>query len=230
MRVKAAGECNMGVVQAHMARVRCHDVSFWPRVGRRDTITCLALDKGSVTPISLPSLATGRAVVVALLLWLGTGFVLFQLGPYAELRELAPGLAPLDERMGYAWTDVQVYFAILGESGRSLYRLFLIADSGNAILMASAVTLLLAFLTTRLGLGGTRVSLVAFIPVAGGALDLLENALLLVMLDRFPEIAESLAGIASITTASKLVTSLAGAAAVVAGLTGWAVKALRRSD
>jgi hypothetical protein len=181
-----------------------------------------------VIPTGLTDIATGRTVIVTLLLWLGAGFVLFQLGPYPELGGMASGLEPLDERMGYAWTDVEIYFAVLGDSGRRLYRVFLIADFGNAILMASAVSLLLVFLATRLGLERTWLGIVAFIPIAAGALDLLENTLLLVMLHRFPDIEESLASAASMTTALKLVTGTAAAATVVIGLIAWAVTALRR--
>jgi hypothetical protein len=179
-------------------------------------------------PAGLTHIATGRAVIVALLLWLGAGFVLFQLGPYAELSDMAPGLAPLDARLGYAWTDMEIYLAVLGESGRRLYRVFLIADLGNAILMASAMSLLLVFLTTRLGLEGSWIGNVAFAPIAAGILDLLENVLLLVMLHRFPDIAESLASAGSTTTALKLLTMMTGMAAVVLGLIGWAVMAARR--
>ena len=179
-------------------------------------------------PTSLTHIATGRTVVVALLLWLGAGFVLFQLGPYPELAGMAPGLEPLDERMGYSWTEVEVYLAVLGESGRRLYRVFLVADLGNAILMASAVSLLLTFLTIRLGLERSWFGIAAFIPIAGGALDLLENAMLLVMLGQFPNVTESLAGAASMTTALKLVTGMAGLAAVAVGLIGWAATVIRR--
>jgi hypothetical protein len=176
----------------------------------------------------LTHIATGRAVIVALLLWLGAAVVLFQFGPYPELDSLAPGLDPLDERFGYAWTDVEIYFAVLGESGRRLYRVFLIADFGNAILMASAVSLLLVFLTAQMGLTGTWFGTVAFIPIAAGTLDLLENALLLAMLHRFPDIAESLAGAGSITTTLKLAAGMTGMAAVAVGLISWAIRAVRQ--
>lgn len=181
-------------------------------------------------PPGLTTIATGRTVIFALLLWLGAGLVLFQLGPYDELTLMAPGLEPLDERMGYAWTDVQVYFAVLGEAGRRLYRVFLVADLGNAILMASAVTLLLVFLTARLGLERTWIGMVAFIPIVSGALDLVENTLLLIMLGRFPDLAESLTGAASTITTLKLVSVLAGATLVVLGIFGWAATMVRRGS
>lgn len=179
-------------------------------------------------PAGLTQIATGRSVIVALLLWFGAGFVLFQFGPYPELGVMTPGLELLDERMGYTWTDVEIYFAVLGESGRRLYRVFLIADLGNAILMAAAGSLLLAFLTTRSGLERTWFGIVAFIPLAAGTLDLLENTLLLIMLGQFPDIAESLAGAASTTTTVKLWTGMTGVAAVAIGLVGWAVTAAGR--
>ncbi len=79
-----------------------------------------------------------------------------------------------------------------------------------------------------LGLERTWFAIVAFIPLAAGTMDLLENTLLLIMLGQFPDISESLAAAASTTTAAKLWTGMIGAAAVAIGLIGWATTALRR--
>lgn len=132
--------------------------------------------------------------------------------------------------MGYAWSDVQIYFAMLGESGRELYRLFIVADFGNAVLMAVGLTLLMAFLLDRLNLGSTWVGLAVYLPALGGSLDIFENVLLLSMLGQFPELGESTARAASAVTSAKLATGVVAVAAIAISLLGWAAVSMRSRE
>ena len=178
-------------------------------------------------PSWLRSMATGRAVAFAMILWLAAGVVLFQVGPYPSLNEMTQGLELLDERMGYSWQDAIVYLAVLGESGRRLYHTFLVADLGNAILVASAFTLLLTFLAIKLGLAQRIMTVLVFLPAAVGLLDVLENTLLMAAINQFADVSHPVVRVASWATQGKLVLGFATMTIVVIGILAWAVTTLR---
>jgi len=175
-------------------------------------------------PSSISNLATGRAVLFALLVWLAAGMALFLFGPYQTVLELAQGLTALDERLGYSWQDAMILFATLGEAGRRAYRTFLIADVGNALLFASAFTLASVFLAGRLGVLHRRIALLASLPGLVGLVDLVENGALFLALFTFPNVSESTIAIASAATSAKLVLGAVTALAVALGLVAWGVR------
>ena len=179
-------------------------------------------------PLWLTQLATGRAALLVLSLWLVVATILFQMDLYQSLVDMTPGLPLLDERWGYSDVDVIAYLAMLGESGRHQYRTFLLADFGNAILMAAALTLLLAFLMQRLGQTQSLIAVLTYLPAIAMVLDWCENIVLLRALGRFPEIDASLSTAGAMFTIGKLTTSLAGIAAVILMLGVWGLAALRR--
>jgi hypothetical protein len=160
-------------------------------------------------------------------MWLITGTLLFQLEPYRSLSVMTPGLSLLDMRMGYTDIDVITYLAVLGESGRQLYRLFLLADFGNAILTAAAFTMMLVFLVDRLGLSQRPIAVVVLLPAVAMALDLVENLTLLGALKRFPDIPVAWMAIGSASTMAKLLVTAIGGIAVLLAVTAWGLSLFR---
>ncbi len=178
-------------------------------------------------PLWLTALATGRAVVFALIVWLAAGILLFQVGPYPSLIELGQGLDPLDERMGYSWQEAMIYLAVLGESGRGLYRVFLVADMGNALLIAATFTLLFTFLVDKLKLGQSAIALLALLPSVVGVLDLIENTLLMIAIGQFSEVSRTVIGAASWSTQGKLGLGMVAFMTAGVGLLAWSVSTVR---
>lgn len=136
-------------------------------------------------PNWLQNVATGRTVVVALVLWFGYAILFFALGPYATLRP-AGGGPLLEETFGYGAAEVQERLHVLGEEGRNSYHTFQLLDELNALLMIIALTLSLAFTLTRLVAARSPLRLLVYLPVLTGAGELLKNSLLLAELSSFP--------------------------------------------
>lgn len=141
-------------------------------------------------PTWLQTFASGRAVVVALTLWLGFAAMFFAFGPYSTLRGVGGGDL-LEERFGYSATEAQEWLRLLGEDRRDTYRGFQLLDGLNAAFMTVALTLSLTFTLSRL-LGARNVfRLLIYLPVFAGVSELLENSLLLSMLSTFPSVAST---------------------------------------
>jgi hypothetical protein len=100
-------------------------------------------------PIWLQKFATGRAVVMVLVLWLTYGILFFVLGPYDTVQQ-AGGRPLLEETFGYGTAEVQERLHLLGQEGRIAYQTFQLLDGLNALLMTIALTLSLAFTLSRL--------------------------------------------------------------------------------
>ena len=98
----------------------------------------------SMIPNWLVNVANGRNVTIALVLWFGYAGLFFNFGPYSSLRARADSPL-LEERFGYSQAEAQEQLRILGEEGRGTYRRFQLLDGVNAVLMAIALTLSLAF-------------------------------------------------------------------------------------
>jgi hypothetical protein len=126
----------------------------------------------------------GSTALVCVATWLAFSVAMYALGPYSEISRLANG-ALLEERFGgYDAHALSAALEKLTSSGRALYEQFQVLDSANAILMATALTLALRYLVTRLF--GSAFGVVAILPVFAGGLELVENALLLDALWAFP--------------------------------------------
>ncbi len=105
----------------------------------------------------------------------------------------------LDVRTGYTDADVVAAMEGYGEQGRRVYAWSsALLDTLLPVLYVS----LLAGLLYRLRPSAATWRL-AFLPVAAGVLDLCENVLVIVMLNRFPDVSASLATTASFFTSVK---------------------------
>lgn len=150
----------------------------------------------------LLALATGRRVLVSLVLLGLGGTVLFRLGPYAGLKVVA-GNRPLPEESTTALPELGSFLSGLGSSGRELYASFQLWDFLNPLLVAVAGTLLLGWLVQHAGLTRRiwRYS-VLLAPFAALA-DALENLLLRAAIVAYPAPAP-LAPVLETTTKLKL--------------------------
>ncbi len=156
-------------------------------------------------PNWLQRFATGRIVVVALVVWLTYATLFFTLGPYAMLQH-AGGGPLLEETLGYDATQVQEWLDLLGEAGRNSYHTFQLLDGLNALLMTIALTLSLVFSLSRLVSARSPLRLLFYLPVLAGVGELLENSLLVAALSRFPSEAPSAGALVGSVTSAKLAT------------------------
>lgn len=113
------------------------------------------------------------------------------------------------------------------EATRSLYTGFQWLDYVNAALMAVALTLILTFTLSRLLGPRNPLRILVFLPLVVGALEVVENSLLLSMLWGFPSEAVTAGMLLGPVTSAKL--ALAFAVLPVAGvsLVALGIRALR---
>ena len=167
--------------------------------------------------------ASGRLVIVALVVWIGFGALIFN-PLYTEVSSASGGL--LDETFGFTHEVAREKFERLGEAGRSRYQTFALLDCANALLFGIFGTLALVFSLSRLFKPGNFLRLLAFLPLVICLLDLIESALLLSMLSSFPEDFGTVARIASPLTMVKLVLAYAVIPMFVLSYIALAIKVL----
>lgn len=155
-----------------------------------------------VIPTWLMRLATGRVVLFALAVWIAYSVLFFALGPYTALHG-ATGGPLLEETFGYGALEVQEWLQTLKEPGRKDYGTFQLLDALNAVLMAVALTLSLAFTLSRLVGKESLLGMLAYLPIAAGMGELIENFMLLAALSSYPE-ALPAAGLIGTVTSIKL--------------------------
>ncbi len=177
-------------------------------------------------PIWLQKFATGRAVVIALVLWLVYAVPLFVMGPYATLQH-AVGGPLLEETFGYGATEVQERLHVLAEEGRNSYHRFQLLDGLNALLMTTALTLSLAYTLSRLVAARSPLRLLVYLPVLAGAGELFENSLLLAVLSSFPSEATTAGALAGSVTSAKLVAGFVALPVTVLCFVALGINALR---
>ncbi len=138
-------------------------------------------------------LATGWRVLIAVgVLAIGSP-LLFQLGPYATLKEVTGG-RPLPEETVTTSAELRSFLTNLDQTERALYGRFQFWDVVNPVILAVATTLFLAWLLKRAGLEATAWRWTLGIPPAMAAADVLEDVVLWTAIVRYPE--------ASMTTAA----------------------------
>lgn len=147
-------------------------------------------DPGKTTPVagavaSILRWATGRRVIQSTLVGLLGGYVLFNYGPYSEVRALA---GPLPEESITSPVALYAYLDSLGTNGRELYGTFQLWDFLNPLAIGLIATTLVGWLLGRSGVvRGRTVAMV--IPFVGPAADAVENLLLLNATAAFPDMA-----------------------------------------
>lgn len=177
----------------------------------------------------LQKFATGRVVVVALVVWLAYATLFFALGRYAMLQH-AGGGPLLEETFGYGATEVQQWLDVLGEAGRNSYHTFQLLDGLNALLMTIALTLSLAFTLSRLVSERSPLRLLSYLPVLAGVGELLENSLLVAALSSFPSEAPTAGALVGSVTSAKLVTGFVALPVTVLCFVALGIKAIRNGS
>ena len=128
------------------------------------------------------------------------------------------GLPILDMRLWYTSADAYQLFDALGPAGRSDLRLFYL--TGDIIIPLSYSL----FLWSAISRGALhRFRRLAFL---GGAFDYLENIAILILLSRYPEHLDGLVTVAACFTLLKFLTC---GLAIVLAVTGFLLKAFRKS-
>lgn len=177
-------------------------------------------------PARLQRVASGSGVIIAVALWLGYAVCFFTFGPYATLRG-ASGGDLLEESFGIGQEAPTARIRSFDEATRSLYTGFQWLDYVNAALMAVALTLILTFTLSRLLGPRNPLRILVFLPLVVGALEVVENSLLLSVLWGFPSEAVTAGMLLGPVTSAKL--ALAFAVLPVAGvsLVALGIRALR---
>jgi hypothetical protein len=157
-----------------------------------------------VIPVWLRKIATGRAVAVALLLWLGYSALILKWGPYPLLK--ASILELPEEDLTPTAEESHKKLGQLGERGRKRYLDYQMLEIVNALLATIAATLLLTHSIPRLFGPRTRWAFLIYLPAAGGISQLIENSILASAVARHPQWSPSALGIASAATAFKLIS------------------------
>jgi len=121
--------------------------------------------------------ATGRVVLAAVVVWLGLGFLIFQLCPYESVRE-ASGGALLEETFGYSATQALEKIGAMDDTARRDYGTFQYFDALNTLLMVVAMSLALAFTLGRLTGPRNPLRIVVMLPALVGVFELIENTVL----------------------------------------------------
>lgn len=146
--------------------------------------------------------ATGRNAILALVVWLGFGGLLFGLTSYPTLRAANQNRPLLEERFGYAAREASQQLQAFGE-WRESYRNFQILDYIHAALMMFALITILVFTLTRLFRPTHPICLLALLPLVVVAAEVLENTLLIAITAGYPTASPSLVGAASLATMIK---------------------------
>jgi hypothetical protein len=126
----------------------------------------------------------GRVVAGVFVSYLMLTTAWWHLGLPAGFEQL--GVVLLDERPGWDRVDVVALFEVLGPNGQASYRLFSWIDGLLSIAFAAALGPLLAWPLERIRPGQIWPRLPALLPWAAAALDLAENAAVLVLLASWP--------------------------------------------
>jgi hypothetical protein len=113
-------------------------------------------------------------------------FLFFQFGPFARLSEWGRGTFLFDMQPAWSPDSAMANLERFGESGRQLYRNFLIADFAGALVSIVPATLLLAVSLRGLPETSAARKLVA-LPLTVALADWVENAGILQMLAAFPD-------------------------------------------
>lgn len=141
------------------------------------------------------------------------------LGLLALFQAIPVGGELLDVRQGYAHDEAMAALAAYGADGRRVYAWS--SATLDTVLPCVLVTLL-AGLVYRLR-PTQNLSVLAWVPLSVGLLDLAENAQIIGMLVQFPDVSVRQVAIASATTIAKTFAALACFAlvAILAGVKAW---------
>lgn len=135
---------------------------------------------------SLLRWSTGRMAALGVALMIIGGQLIFRLGPYPRLEAL-PGGADLPETASTAPAMVAAYLERIGPEGRELYAQFQWFDLLNPVLICVALVPLIGWLLGRAGVADRPWRYLILLPFVAGAMDLLEDVLLMGVIAAYPE-------------------------------------------
>ena len=142
--------------------------------------------------------ATGRAVLVTLVMLLVSGFAIFRLGPYPAL--VAAGAALPEETPGMSPERIHAFLDTLGETGRAGYARFQALDTVQAMLLAGFAMLLVAWILKRAGSARGAWRVLALVPLIVLGAEAVENVLLARAALAHPSHAATTAFLPAVTT------------------------------
>lgn len=131
----------------------------------------------------------------------------------------------LDTRLYYAPADVQQLFHEMGRKGRADYQAFLFLDFGTPLIFGLMWALLTGYM-----LKGSKWRILNLMPLLYFVFDILENAVVLVLLHSYPAIDPMLVKFACIFTQLKYFGTLLMAVSLFVGLGRIVSKLLKRSQ
>ncbi len=134
---------------------------------------------------SLLRWSTGRMAALGVALMVIIGQVIFRFGPYPRLEAL-PGGADLPETASTAPALVAAYLERIGPEGRELYARFQWFDLLNPVLICVALVPLIGWLIGRAGVADRPWRYLILLPFVAGAMDLVEDFLLMGAIAAYP--------------------------------------------
>ncbi|MBL8978375.1 MAG: hypothetical protein JNM53_08185 [Gemmatimonadetes bacterium] len=134
---------------------------------------------------SLLRWSTGRMAALGVALMVIVGQVVFRFGPYPRLEAL-PGGADLPETASTAPELVAAYLERIGPEGRELYARFQWFDLLNPVLICVALVPLIGWLIGRAGVADRPWRYLILLPFVAGAMDLVEDFLLMGAIAAYP--------------------------------------------
>ncbi len=149
----------------------------------------------------LESRADGRYLFGAVVLWLALGSAIVTL--QSHLVSVTGGLLPADLQPLYSPQELYALFGAYGERGRAVFLAFTLVDILYPVAAYGFFALALARLLRPLTLDSRAAQALLLLPVAGLLVELVEQALFLVLLWAFPLRLTPMAWLASGVTLAK---------------------------
>jgi hypothetical protein len=132
-------------------------------------------------------MTAGARALAASVAYLATAALLSLFGPYARVSTLAGRLGLPEETPGISAARVSIFLGRIGEEGRTLYTAAVLLDYALPALMALAGALLAKWARGRIAADSVMASLVVRLTILAVAAEVIENALLLTAVARYPQ-------------------------------------------
>lgn len=133
-----------------------------------------------------------------------------------RVSNVSGGLGILDAEFGYTYQQVIETFDAYGQSGLDAFRTVQLLD----LLHPAIYSLLLASLL-YLPLGGSRWRWLSLTPLVSGALDYIENALIWIMTETYPEVSSVVVSVSSVVSVVKYLSFVLVFVAVGVAIKTW---------
>jgi len=171
---------------------------------------------------------TGR-IVLALFVITNGVYALMLAWSLPAVAAYAPGLQLFDMSPGgYDYEQAIRLLTSLGLPGRELYLwVQLPLDFVYPALFAATYTLLVVWAAKKFAIAWSRVGWLALLPLAAGLFDYAENVGIILMLNRYPNVPESMVRTSSFFTVAKSACTTVYFVAVIVGLVLVVIKRLR---